>query len=140
MVGHSVHPEEPLMSAGLDSRGGMELGRALGETLGLDLPVTLLYNYKSISAIVNHINSLVESHAAASVEATACWDDAEEVGGGGSDGRGVAKVVDAAADKPSKLLKTLRFDHWACKAYCSPVHCAEFGDSCQVMHSLHTSC
>ena len=35
MLGHAVHPEEPLMAAGLDSRGGMELRRALAESLGM---------------------------------------------------------------------------------------------------------
>ena len=34
MLGHAVHPE-PLMAAGLDSRGGMELRRALAESLGM---------------------------------------------------------------------------------------------------------
>ena len=35
MLGHAVHPDEPLMAAGLDSRGGMELRRALAESLGM---------------------------------------------------------------------------------------------------------
>ena len=61
MVGHSIHPQEPLMTAGLDSLGGMELRRALAETLGLDLPQTLLYDYQSIAAITAHLNSLIEA-------------------------------------------------------------------------------
>ena len=118
MVGHSIHPEEPLMSAGLDSRGGMELRRALGETLGLDLPVTLLYDYQSILAIVTYINSLVEAqtqaqaqaHAADGVEVEAYWsDEQEEEGRAGPARRGVAALAEAAAEKPSKLLKTLRY-------------------------------
>lgn len=60
VVGHSIHPQEPLMTAGLDSLGGMELRRALAESLGLDLPQTLLYDYQSIAAITAHLNSLVE--------------------------------------------------------------------------------
>ena len=60
MVGHSIHPQEPLMTAGLDSLGGMELRRALAETLSLDLPQTLLYDYQSIAAITGHLNSLIE--------------------------------------------------------------------------------
>lgn len=60
MVGHSIHPQEPLMTAGLDSLGGMELRRALAESLGLDLPQTLLYDYQSIAAITAHLNSLIE--------------------------------------------------------------------------------
>ncbi|KAL0047289.1 hypothetical protein WJX82_000056 [Trebouxia sp. C0006] len=117
MVGHSIHPEEPLMSAGLDSRGGMELRRALGETLGLDLPVTLLYDYQSILAIVTYINSLVEAQAQAQaqtqaadgVEAETYWsDEQEEEARAGPARRGVVALAEAAAEKPSKLLKTLR--------------------------------
>lgn len=103
MVGHSIHPEEPLMSAGLDSRGGMELRRALGDTLGLDLPVTLLYDYQSISAIVGYISSLTETQAHA--EAQGQWGDEEDEGSSGSVR---ARVAQAVAEKPSKLLKTLR--------------------------------
>lgn len=121
MVGHSIHPEEPLMSAGLDSRGGMELRRALGETLGLDLPVTLLYDYQSILAIVTYINSLVEAQSQAQaqaqaqagggIEAEANWsDEQEEEGRAGPARRGVVALAEAAAEKPSKLLKTLRYD------------------------------
>ena len=110
MVGHSIHPEEPLMSAGLDSRGGMELRRALGDTLGLDLPVTLLYDYQSISAIVGYISSLIETQAQAQVGPSADqWDDEEDQGSSGSVGRVRARVAQAAAEKPSKLLKTLRY-------------------------------
>ena len=117
MVGHSIHPEEPLMSAGLDSRGAMELRRALGESLGLDLPVTLLYDYQSILAIVTYINSLVEAQAQAQaqvdggVEAEANWSDGQEDEGTARPARrGVVALTEAAAEKPSKLLKTLRYD------------------------------
>ena len=37
MLGHAVHPDEPLMMAGLDSRGGMELRRTLAESLGMQV-------------------------------------------------------------------------------------------------------
>ncbi len=126
MVGHSIHPEEPLMSAGLDSRGGMELRRTLGETLGLDLPVTLLYDYQSILAIVTYINSLIEAQAQAQtqaadgVEAEAYWsDEQEEEGRAGPARRGVVALTEAAAEKPSKLLKTLRYGLQLGTCWCS---------------------
>lgn len=127
MVGHSIHPEEPLMSAGLDSRGGMELRRALGETLGLDLPVTLLYDYQSILAIVTYINSLIEAqaqaHAADGVEAEADWsDEQQEEGRAGSARCGVGTLAEAAAQKPSKLLKTLRSDLQCSMCWCLVQH------------------
>ena len=96
MVGHTPHPEEPLMAAGLDSRGGMELRRALGDTLQVDLPVTLLYDYQTISAIVGFIDGMIKTQSNGQSE--------------GQDGQLALPVgVSAAtADTPSKLLKTLR--------------------------------
>ena len=37
MLGHAVHHDEPLMMAGLDSRGGMALRRTLAESLGMQV-------------------------------------------------------------------------------------------------------
>ena len=104
MVGHSIHPEEPLMSAGLDSRGGMELRRALGDTLRLDLPVTLLYDYQSISAIVGYVEGLVQAQIQGSHNDGREEHEQER---SGLPGRRAAMSA-VPADKPSKLLKTLR--------------------------------
>lgn len=105
MVGHSIHPEEPLMSAGLDSRGGMELRRALGDTLRLDLPVTLLYDFQSISAIVGYVEGLVQAQIQGSHND---GHEEHEQERSGLPGRRAALFADNPADKPSKLLKTLR--------------------------------
>ena len=106
VVGHSIHPEEPLMTAGLDSRGGMELRRILAESLGLELPVTLLYDYQSIDEIVGYINSVVVEAGAAAGAARGA-DDYGDV----SDDEGYGKRRAAVREtKPqvSKLMKTLR--------------------------------
>lgn len=109
MVGHSIHPEEPLMSAGLDSRGGMELRRALGDTLHLDLPVTLLYDYQSISAIVGYVEGLVEAQSVGQGggDGNGRKDDEQEQGASAVAGSRMSGSAVTAA-KPSKLLKTLR--------------------------------
>ena len=157
MLGHAVQPDEPLMTAGLDSRGGMELRRALADSLGMQasklpcglraqggrscivpahalvpplptrctrpnrlpasqLPVTLLYDYQSVSAVVDYINGAITDGALAAAAAP---------GGGSGDGsgsdaedaaavaqrqpRGAAAGPGAALDgKPSDLLKMLR--------------------------------
>lgn len=102
VVGHAIHPEEPLMTAGLDSRGGMELRRILAESLGLELPVTLLYDYQSIEDIVGYINGVVTSSEEKALS-PGTDEDSEE-----------AYVVkgrrDVRAPQPqvSKLMKTLR--------------------------------
>lgn len=125
VVGHSLHPSEPLMTAGLDSLGGMELRRGLADRLGLALPVTLLYDYQSIAAITAYINSLMEETRPAgagdsppdgsqhptgvSGEAAGQWDDGPvqhgQVEGRQGQGRGAGQQGTA---QPSSLLKTLR--------------------------------
>jgi acyl transferase domain-containing protein/NADPH:quinone reductase-like Zn-dependent oxidoreductase/acyl carrier protein/thioesterase domain-containing protein len=102
VVGHSIHPEEPLMTAGLDSRGGMELRRMLAESLGLELPVTLLYDYQSIDDIVGYINSVVvESVNGEHLEHNEEYSDEDVYG------KRHAALRDAQP-QVSKLMKTLR--------------------------------
>jgi acyl carrier protein len=119
VVGRAIHPDEPLMAAGLDSRGGMELRRTLAEALGMQLPVTLLYDYQSISAIVDYINAAVVAAAGAAAAgagggAGSSGDDSEDEGGGRAVVRarataaGGGGALAAAPPRTSKLLKTLR--------------------------------
>lgn len=49
LVGHAVHPEEPLMGVGVDSRAAMELRASLASSTGLTLPPTLLYDYQTVA-------------------------------------------------------------------------------------------
>jgi acyl carrier protein len=103
MLGHAVHPSEPLMAAGLDSRGAMELRRGLGRALAMTLPVTLLYDQQTVAAIVEYVNARVAASGAGG-GAGGAEDGLEasphhEQWGGHSGG---------APDQPSELLKTLR--------------------------------
>ena len=124
LTGHAIHPDEQLMAAGIDSRGGMELRRSLAEALGMQLPVTLLYDYQSINAIVDYVNTTI-SEAAAKAAGTAGGDGDAPVGVSASDAeggvrgdsgsgppsrgnRGAANGTAPAADRPSELMKTLR--------------------------------
>lgn len=97
------------MSAGLDSRGGMELRRALGDTLHLGLPVTLLYDYQSISAIVGYVEGLIKAQnvGQGGGDGSGPLDDEQEQGASAVAGRRTTGSAVTAA-KPSKLLKTLR--------------------------------
>lgn len=125
VIGHGIHPEEPLMSAGLDSRGGMELRRSLAQALSMQLPVTLLYDYQSINDIVNYVNSTILAAGAATAGG---GEDKGEVESGvasdheraddydsdfdGTLHRPVRRQPDSTApmiqQKVSKLFKTLR--------------------------------
>jgi len=64
LMGRGVHPDDPLMMTGLDSRGGMELRRNLATATDLPVPVTLLYDFQSINAIVTFLAKLVEKKRA----------------------------------------------------------------------------
>ncbi|GIL78111.1 hypothetical protein Vretifemale_7539, partial [Volvox reticuliferus] len=65
LVGRQVHPAEPLIGAGVDSRAGMELRRGLSEALGVALPVTLLYDHQSVNEIVGYIEGQLDRIAGA---------------------------------------------------------------------------
>lgn len=125
VVGHAIHPDEPLMAAGLDSRGGMELRRTLAESLSMQLPVTLLYDYQSVNAIVEYINMEVgkvaadaagtrtrSKHSDGSDDDESGYDDNDSsqraiVASSHRNGGGVG-TSHAATVKVSKLFKTLR--------------------------------
>jgi acyl carrier protein len=52
LVGRLIPVDQPLMTAGIDSRRAMELTDALEEKLGVDLPALLVFNYPNIDAVV----------------------------------------------------------------------------------------
>ena len=59
MLGEGVTDEEPLMEAGLDSLGAVELRSSLGHAFGIDLPATLTFDYPSIGALSKFLASQV---------------------------------------------------------------------------------
>lgn len=105
--------DEPLMAAGLDSRGGFELRRALAETLSIQLPVTLLYDYQSVAAITEFIveeaagSPAPQSAAAVVLPTGSLADVAHQRGAARRQIQGGAAA--AGQPQPSSLLKTLRW-------------------------------
>jgi acyl carrier protein len=55
IVGTHVQPEEPLMAAGLDSLGALQLRNALVQQFGIELPATTTLDFPTISALANRV-------------------------------------------------------------------------------------
>jgi len=104
MLGHAVHPDEPLMASGLDSRAAMELRATLADQLGVSLPVTLLYDAQTINQLVEFINDQLTTAPAA-----AEGDQRSEDEDGADEQAGADRAQQTSVtDKPSELLKLLR--------------------------------
>ena len=52
LTGRDVEGDEPLMAAGINSRRAMELYDSLEESLGIEMPGTVLFSYPSVNAVV----------------------------------------------------------------------------------------
>lgn len=61
VMGCKVAADEPLMAAGLDSLGSVELRNSLEGRMGVQLPSTLVFDYPSISALVTYLATKVHN-------------------------------------------------------------------------------
>ncbi|MGE5272123.1 MAG: SDR family NAD(P)-dependent oxidoreductase, partial [Thiohalocapsa sp.] len=59
MPGETLPSDMPLNEAGLDSLMALELRKALAAGLGLALPATLLFNFPTLDALIEHLSGLV---------------------------------------------------------------------------------
>ena len=59
-----LDPQQPLMAAGLDSLGAVELKNSLEGRLGLQLPGTLVFDYPTVAALGAYIASRLQPAAA----------------------------------------------------------------------------
>ena len=69
VVGPDAQANDPLMEAGLDSLGAVELKNAIDTTVGIELPGTLVFDYPSVTAMVDYIDGAFYTSI----------DDAEEI-------------------------------------------------------------
>lgn len=71
ILGGEISAEEPLMQAGLDSLGAVELKNALEARVGLQLPGTLVFDYPTAAALTSYLQSLLPTGDVAPAAATA---------------------------------------------------------------------
>lgn len=71
ILGDSISPDDPLMSAGLDSLGSVELANVLARSFSLQLPGTLIFDYPTVSAIAAYLHSRLKPLAPATQDARA---------------------------------------------------------------------
>ena len=60
ILGRALSDDQPLMEAGLDSLGAVELRNSLASHYGLDLSASLVFDYPSIQALSVYLASLVQ--------------------------------------------------------------------------------
>jgi acyl carrier protein len=63
VLGKNVDREEPLMAAGLDSLGTVELKNALEAVCGAELPSTLVFDHPTVGALAAYLNASMASQA-----------------------------------------------------------------------------
>lgn len=59
LLGRNVEPHTPLMEAGLDSLGAVELRSSLAISFDTELPATLAYDYPTAAALSDFIASQI---------------------------------------------------------------------------------
>lgn len=61
ILGEAIATDQPLMAAGLDSVGAVELKNAVSGAFGLELPSTVTFDYPTIDALAQYIASNSQS-------------------------------------------------------------------------------
>ena len=79
VLGASPGSDEPLMDAGLDSLGAVELRNGLAKSVGMELPGTLVFDYPSVTALAGYLSQqmadaggVVSDDASTMVSASSC--------------------------------------------------------------------
>ena len=58
VIGNSIDEDQPLLEAGLDSIGAVELRNAIASAFGVELPATVTFDYPTVQALTGFLVSL----------------------------------------------------------------------------------
>ncbi|QDZ22808.1 polyketide synthase [Chloropicon primus] len=61
VLGREVGGDEPLLDAGLDSLGAVELHNTVQQSMGVELPTTLVFDYPNINAVSSYISGEIKT-------------------------------------------------------------------------------
>ena len=65
LLGLDTAPDQPLMEAGLDSIGAVELRNAVSASFGVELPATITFDHPSPAALAQYIAARLAPNQAA---------------------------------------------------------------------------
>jgi acyl carrier protein len=78
VLGSAVSNDQPLMAAGLDSLGAVELRNALAAAFGTELPPTMTLDYPTVSALATRITHLLAHDNSAAMPAETALEAAHD--------------------------------------------------------------
>ena len=76
--GASVAADTPLMAAGLDSLGAVELRKELSSVFAVELPATAVFDYPTVAALAGWLAALVPARGTSSASRSATSEDGEQ--------------------------------------------------------------
>lgn len=68
VLGREVGGDEPLLDAGLDSLGAVELHNTVQQSMGVELPTTLVFDYPNINAVSSYISGEIKTVESVDIE------------------------------------------------------------------------